>query len=420
MTDIDRFIIQGGRPLKGAVVASGAKNAALPLMAATILSEETSVLRRVPDIEDVHTMLELLEGIGAKVRWLGPGEVEITPGSSLDTTAPDHLIRRMRASILIMGPLLARNGKVEVTRPGGCAIGPRPINLHLDGLRFLGASIQDEGGRLLGTADRLEGTMIVLDFPSVGATQNLMMSATMAKGVTIIRNAAKEPEIADLQSLLNKMGAKVRGAGTDTIRIRGVPRLHGAEHELLPDRIEVGTFLVAGALTQGDVTIDKVIPGHLESVLAKLEAVGATIEDKGDALRVRMTRRPEPLAFRSLPYPGFPTDLQPQMSVIACVANGVSVIYENVFSSRFKHLDELIRMGALVFHEERYAVITGADALQGAYVSASDLRGGAALVLAGLVAKGQTEVENAHHVHRGYEDFTGKLLQLGAEIGRLS
>lgn len=417
---IDRFIIQGGRPLKGTVLASGAKNAALPLLAATILSEETSVLRRVPDIEDVRTMLELLESIGAKVRWLGQGEIEITPGSSLSATAPDHLIRRMRASILIMGPLLARVGRVEVTRPGGCSIGPRPINLHLDGLRFLGASIQDEGGRLSGSAERLEGTMIVLDFPSVGATQNLMMSATLAKGVTIIRNAAKEPELIDLQSMLNKMGAKVRGAGTDTIRIRGVARLHGAEHELLPDRVEAGTFLIAGALTRGDVTVDKVIPGHLESVLAKLEAAGAGVENKGDALRVRMLRRPEPLAFRSLPYPGFPTDLQPQMSVIACVADGVSVIYENVFSSRFKHLDELIRMGALVFHEERYAVITGVDGLQGAYVSAADLRGGAALVLAGLVAEGETEVENAQHIHRGYEDFTSKLQELGAEIQRLS
>lgn len=417
---MDFYEIEGGTPLVGEVSINGAKNAALPLMAASLLSSEPSVLHRVPDIEDVHTMADLLRSLGARVEWQGKGSLMIQAGPGLSPRLPDELTRKMRASVLLMGPLLARLGEVELSHPGGCAIGPRPINLHLDGLRYLGAQVTAEAGALRATTTGLQGTLIVLDFPSVGATENLMLAATAAKGVTIVRNAAREPEIVELQDFLNKMGARIRGAGTDTIRVRGVRELHGAEHRVIPDRIEAATFLVAGAVTRGRVTVADVIPEHLEAVLAKLEAAGCTVEEGNDLVEVSLQGRPAPIAFRALPYPGFPTDAQPQMCVLCALADGVSLVHENVFAQRFHHLEELMRMGANVFHEGGYAVITGVSKLTGATVEAADLRGGAALVLAGLAAEGITRVERAYHMDRGYESFAEKMQSLGAQLKRLA
>jgi len=403
------------------VRVSGAKNAVLKMMAAALMTSGRCVIRHVPVIRDVDTMIALMRWLGAGVSWDAQGNLCIDASGVDGVEAPEQLVRRMRASVLVMGPLLARFGRVRVALPGGCAIGPRPIELHLRGLRQLGATITEERGFVEARARRLLGAEIHLDYPSVGATENLMMAACLAQGTTVIRNPAREPEIADLQLFLNKMGARVRGAGTDAIYIQGVDGLAGAVHEPIPDRIEAGTFMVAAALTRGDVVLQNVIPAHVEAVAAKLREVGAAVEEAGPgALRVRADQRPRPVYLRTQPYPGFPTDMQPQFMALLSVAAGASIISETVYTSRMKHADELRRMGADIVVDGQVAIVRGVRRLTGALVEASDLRAGAALILAGLSAEGETVVEGLHHVDRGYEAIEAKLQQLGAAVRRLA
>jgi UDP-N-acetylglucosamine 1-carboxyvinyltransferase len=413
--------IQGGRPLQGTWRVSGAKNAALKMMAAALMASEPCLVDDVPDIRDVATMMGVMRHLGADVRLEPGGRLHIKPPDYPCWEAPEHLVRQMRASVLVMGPLLARTGRVRISMPGGCAIGPRPIDLHLKGLRQLGAEIVEEHGFVEAWAHRLEGAEIQLDFPSVGATENLMMAATMARGVTIIRNAAREPEIVDLQTFLNNMGARIVGAGTDTIRITGVRELGGARHAVIPDRIEAGTAMVAAAITGGDVVVTNVIPEHLEAVTAKLREAGVEVEPAGaGALRVRGSLRPKAFSVRTQPYPGFPTDMQPQFMALAAVAEGASLVKETVYTSRMKHADELRRMGADIVVDGSVAVIRGVERLTGAVVEATDLRAGAALILAGLAAEGDTVVEGMEHIDRGYELIDEKLRSVGARVRRIS
>lgn len=413
--------IRGGRPLTGSVPVSSAKNAVLKMMAAALMTSGRCVIRRAPAIRDVETMAELVRSLGANVSRNADGSLVMEAGIVTCLEAPEHLVRRMRASVLVMGPLLARFGRVRVPLPGGCAIGPRPIELHLRGLRQMGARITEERGFVEARADRLLGTEIHLDYPSVGATENLMMAACLAKGTTVIRNAAREPEIVDLQLFLNKMGARVRGAGGDAVYIEGVDGLSGADHEPIPDRIEAGTYMVAAAITRGDVVLRPVIPRHVEAVTAKLRETGAIVEEVGpDTLRVRGVDRPRPLYVRTQPYPGFPTDMQPQFMALMAIAAGASIISETVYTSRMKHADELRRMGADIVVDGQVAIIRGVRRLTGACVEASDLRAGAALILAGLAADGETVVEGIHHVDRGYETIEDKLRALGADVWRVA
>jgi UDP-N-acetylglucosamine 1-carboxyvinyltransferase len=413
---VESLVIAGGRRLAGQVVASGAKNAALPLIAATLLTEETCLLERVPNIRDVATMIRVVRALGCEVKWEEEHTLRLRSGPFLACQPPDELVREMRASVQVVGPLLARFGTATITTPGGCALGPRPINLHIQGLRAMGAQVDEDGPVLQFRANRLHGADILLDYPSVGATENLMMAACLSNGRTFIRNAAREPEIADLQSLLNQMGARVRGAGTDVVRVDGVSRLHGAGHAVIPDRIEIGTYLAAAALTRGDVRVAEVIPQHCEAVLAKLAALGVEVSRGECTVRVKAEGRLRGTTIRALPYPGFPTDLQPQFTALACVAEGISFVHEEVFSSRFKHVEELVRMGAAIQIEGRVAVVQGVEYLTGTTIHAPDLRAGAALVLAALGARGESVVEGAHHLDRGYEDLAGKLTSLGAEV----
>nr|MBO2476685.1 UDP-N-acetylglucosamine 1-carboxyvinyltransferase [Bacillota bacterium] len=413
--------IRGGRPLVGSVQVSSAKNAVLKMMAAALMTSGRCAIRRAPAIRDVETMADLIRCLGANVTRDSGGNLVID-GSGVDgVEAPEQLVRRMRASVLVMGPLLARCGRVRVPLPGGCAIGPRPIELHLQGLRQMGARITEERGFVEARADRLRGTEIHLDYPSVGATENLMMAACLAEGTTVIRNPAREPEIVDLQLFLNKMGARVRGAGGDAIYIEGVEELSGAEHEPIPDRIEAGTYMVAAAITWGEIILHPVIPRHVEAVTAKLREAGAIVEEVGpDTLRVRGGERPRPLYVRTQPYPGFPTDMQPQFMALLAVAAGASIISETVYTSRMKHADELRRMGADIVVDGQVAIVRGVRRLTGACVEASDLRAGAALILAGLAADGETVVEGVHHVDRGYEAIEEKLRGLGADVRRVA
>ncbi|MGE5552439.1 MAG: UDP-N-acetylglucosamine 1-carboxyvinyltransferase [Betaproteobacteria bacterium] len=413
---MERLVITGGRRLVGQVVASGAKNSALPLMAATLLTEETCILERVPLIRDVETMIRVVQALGSEVRWEDEHVLRLRSGAFLACQPPDELVREMRASVQVVGPLLARLGAAVTTTPGGCALGPRPINLHIQGLRAMGAEVEEDGPVVHFRAKRLHGADILLDYPSVGATENLMTAACLADGRTFIRNAAREPEIVDLQSFLNQMGARVRGAGTDIIRVDGVARLHGAHHVVIPDRIEIGTYLAAAAITRGDVTVSDVIPQHCEAALAKLADMGAEVTRQENGVRAKAGWRLRGTTIRALPYPGFPTDLQPQFTSVACLAEGISFIHEEVFSSRFKHVEELMRMGADIRIEGRVAVIQGVEYLTGTTVHAPDLRAGAALVLAALGARGESVVENANHLDRGYEDLPAKLTALGAEV----
>lgn len=413
--------IQGGRPLSGTWRVSGAKNAALKMMAAALMANEPCVVDDVPAIRDVATMMGVMRHLGADVNLMPGGRLHIQPPSYPAWEAPEHLVRQMRASVLVMGPVLARTGRVRISMPGGCAIGPRPIDLHLKGLRQLGAEIVEEHGFVEARADVLEGAEIQLDFPSVGATENLMMAATLARGTTIIRNAAREPEIVDLQTFLNKMGARIVGAGTDSIRIVGVPELGGARHTVIPDRIEAGTAMVAAALTGGDVVVTNVIPEHLEAVTAKLREAGVEVEPAGPgALHVSGLLRPKAFSVRTQPYPGFPTDMQPQFMALAAVAEGASIIKETVYTSRMKHADELRRMGADIVVDGSVAVVRGVQRLTGAVVEATDLRAGAALILAGLAADGDTVVEGMEHIDRGYELIDDKLRAVGAQVRRIA
>lgn len=413
------LVINGGRRLEGAVVVRGAKNAALPIMAATLLATGECRLQRVPRLQDVSVMAAVIRSLGMKVERRGQ-ELLVAPESPVTPEVPAELMRQLRASNLVMGPLLGRWHYFRVPYPGGCAIGSRPMDLHLKGLMAMGAEVTEKLGYIEARTTGLRGTSFYLDFPSVGATENLMMAAAMAEGVTTLYNAAREPEIVDLQNFLNAMGARIRGAGRDTIRIEGVKELKGCDYKIIPDRIEAGTFLAAAAATGGDVLIQECQPGHLMAVLAKLREMGARIIIKKEAIRIQGPGRLRAVDCKTLPYPGFPTDMQPQFMALMCVADGTSIMVESIFENRFKHAAELRRLGADIKIEGRVAVINGVPGLSGSMVEASDLRAGAALVIAGLLAEGQTRVEGVHHLDRGYEQLEKRLRDLGAEIQRLN
>lgn len=418
---MEKIIVKGGQRLTGRVEVEGAKNAVLPIQAAAILASSGTVqLGNVPILADVTTMNELLRFLNLTVAFDEAQHTLMLDASNpVSSEAPLEYVSQMRASVVVLGPLLARTGHAQIALPGGCAIGSRPIDLHLKGLRQLGAIIEQHDGYLEARADRLIGDHIYLDFPSVGATQNIMMAATLAQGITTIENAASEPEIVDLAKLLNKMGARVHGAGTETIRIQGVNFLHGCEHTVMPDRIEAGTFMIAAAITNGDVVIEGAIADHNASLIAKLEEMGVTVVIQDDGIRILGTSVLIPSNIKTLPYPGFPTDLQPQMSVLQLLANGTSTVDETIFEKRFMHLDELRRMNADFQINGSVAVLNGPTHLSGAEVSASDLRAGAALVLAGLAAQGITQVRNLQYLDRGYYHLHQKLRQLGAQIDRI-
>jgi UDP-N-acetylglucosamine 1-carboxyvinyltransferase len=417
---VQKFMINGGNRLKGTIRTSGSKNATLPLLAACILCSGKCVIHEAPKLKDVDVMLDLLIYLGAEVvRDRNSVEVDTSALQSIDIS--EELMRRMRASNLVLGALLGRFGRVRISYPGGCQIGSRPMNLHLKGLKELGANIEEKYGYITAVAQQLHGADIHLDLPSVGATENILMAAVYARGITTIRNAAKEPEIVDLQSLLNKMGARVTGAGTDTIKVEGVAHgaLKPAEHKVIPDRIEAGTHLIAAAITEGDVTVTNVIPEHLEPVLAKLRECNVNLTVYDDRIRVQGNRRIKAVDIKTLHHPGFPTDMQPQMMALLSVAEGTSIITETIFENRFKHVAELRRMGADITVEGQSAIIKGVDRLSGAYLEASDLRAGAALVLAALAAENGTVIENVEHIDRGYERLEVKYNALGARIIRV-
>jgi len=416
---VEKLLIRGGNRLTGTVKVSGAKNAVLPIIAAAILGSEGSYLLEVPVLEDVSTICKVLECLGMKIDYSEPNALRIDSREIVSCEAPYELVRTMRASFLVMGALLARKGKARISQPGGCAIGTRPIDIHLKGFEALGARIEMGHGYIEASAPNgLVGTTIYLDFPSVGATENLMMAASMAKGTTIIENAALEPEIVDLANYINVMGGKVRGAGTNAIRIEGVKELKGGEHTVIPDRIEAGTFMVAGAMTGGDIRVDNVLCEHLKPLIAKLREAGATIEEDIRGVRVIGPRNLKGITIKTLPYPGFPTDMQAQVMALMSIAQGQSAVTETVFENRFMHVDELVRMGANIRTSGRGALIEGVPKLLGCQVRATDLRAGAAMVLAGLVAEGLTEITDIFHIDRGYENLVYKLKQLGADIER--
>lgn len=411
--------IQGGHRLTGTVRIHGAKNAALPILAATVLATGESVLEDVPDLQDIRVMTTILQQLGAKVHTLG-STIRVDATQLASTEVPEHLMRQMRSSIFLMGPILARYGQVRVSTPGGCTIGSRPIDLHLKGLRAMGAQIEERHGYIECTATRLRGANISLDLPSVGATENLIMAAVFADGVTVIENAAREPEIVDLADYLNAMGAKVEGAGDDTVTITGVERLEAVNYRVIPDRIVTGTMMLAAAITQGDVTLTNTKADHLGAVITKLRETGVHVLVKGDEIQIRSDRRPLAVEqIRTTYYPGFPTDLQSPFMALLSIAKGSSVITESVFEGRFKHVSELNRMGAKIKTDLRTAFIEGAPELSGAIVEASDLRAGAALILAGLAANGTTYVEQLHHIDRGYERVEDLFASLGARIKRI-
>ena len=416
---MDKLQIRGGIPLEGEVRISGAKNAALPILAATLLAEGTTSIGNVPHLRDVTTMIELLGRMGVSVTINDKMRVEVDASTMRECVAPYELVRTMRASIVVLGPLLARFGRADVSLPGGCAIGARPVNIHVAGLQAMGAEISIENGYIRARADRLRGARLVLDTVTVTGTENLMMAAALADGQSIIENAAREPEVVDLADYLNKMGARIRGAGTDKIVIDGVERLMGAEYDVLPDRIESGTYLVAGAITRGHVKIKGTRPEHLDAVLAKLQEAGARIQIGDTWIELDMRgRRPRAVDIRTAPYPAFPTDMQAQFAALNTVSQGVGTVIETIFENRFMHMLEMRRLGADVRIEGNTAVIHGVDVLTAAPVMATDLRASASLVLAGLVAEGVTDVLRIYHIDRGYECIEEKLSQLGAQIKR--
>jgi UDP-N-acetylglucosamine 1-carboxyvinyltransferase len=415
---VERLIISGGARLKGVVTISGAKNAILPILAASLLSESPLVLEGVPCLDDVKIMKDVLQELGVKVNFVGD-MMEIDPSGINSIEVSPSLMRMMRASNLVMGALLGRFGRVRVSQPGGCTIGSRPMDLHLKSFIALGAKVAQNHGFIEAKCAKLEGTDLHLDFPSVGATENIMMAAVMAEGTTIIRNTAREPEIIDLQNFLNKLGARIKGAGLDVIRIDGVPKI-GREiaYRVIPDRIETGTFMVAAAVTRGDVLIRNTIPEHVEPVTAKLREAGFDVQEKDDWIHVCGVDRWNSLDVRTMPFPGFPTDMQAQMMVFLSLARGTSIITENIFENRFQHVGELRRMGAQIRVEGRSAVVEGVQRLTGAVVEATDLRAGAALVLGGLASDNTTVVEGLQHIDRGYEKLESKLRLLGAKVRR--
>ncbi len=413
-----KIIVQGGARLSGKIAVSGAKNAVLPVIVAALLSEGDCVIQDMPQLADVSTICDVICELGANVEKINGKSVKINANNINNFEAPYDYVRKMRASVLVMGPLLARLGKARISMPGGCAIGTRPIDLHLKGFEAMGARINMEHGYIAAEADRLKGARIYLDYPSVGATENIMMAGALAAGTTVIENAAEEPELVDLANFINSMGGSIRGAGTKVIKIEGVTSLGGTTHNVIPDRIEAGTYMIAAAITGGELFLENVIEDHLKPLIAKLKEAGMQIEEKGTGLYVRGEKNMKAVDVKTLPYPGFPTDMQAQFMSLMTVTQGTSVLTETVFENRFMHAEELRRMGAHIKIEGRSAVIEGVQRLTGAPVKAPDLRAGAALILAGLVAEGETEIANTFHIDRGYDKIVEKLRGAGAKIRR--
>lgn len=419
----EKIVVRNNGPLEGTVTIGGAKNSALPIIAASLLGTEPIVLEDVPKLNDVEIILQVLEHLGSKVKYLDERTIEVDSSELTGFVTPYELMSKMRASFLVMGPLLARFGQTKTSLPGGCAIGTRPVDLHLKGFKALGAVIGSDSTKIEAKSENgLIGTTIYLDFPSVGATQNIMMAAVMAQGETIIENPAKEPEIVDLANFLNKLGADVKGAGTANIRIRGVEKLGGATHAIIPDRIEAATYMVGAAMTKGDIIVENCIVSHVSPIIAKLREVGCEVYVNEDEDKIRVIGKDKSLVgtkIKTLPYPGFPTDVQAQFMALLTICDGQSAVTETVFENRFMHVQELAKMGAVIATEGKEATIAGVKSLSGAEVRATDLRAGAALVLAGLCATGETKVTDIYHIDRGYDDIIGKLRGLGATIDRI-
>ena len=416
---MEQYIIKGGKPLHGEVTIGGAKNAALGILSAAIMTDETVTIENLPNVRDINVLLQAMEGIGAKIERVNEHVVKIN-GSNISRINIDYeFIRKIRASYYLLGALLGKYSQAQVALPGGCNIGSRPIDQHIKGFEALGASVKIEYGMIHARAEKLVGSHVYLDMVSVGATINIMLAACMAEGQTTIENAAKEPHIVDVANFLNSMGANIKGAGTDIIRIKGVEKLHGTEYSIIPDQIEAGTFMVAAAATKGEVLIKNVIPKHLEAITAKLVEIGAVVEEFDDAVLVKSNSRLGNTHVKTLPYPGFPTDMQPQIATLLALSNGTSIVTESIFENRLKYVDELARMGATVKVEGNSAIITGVEGFTGAIVSAPDLRAGAALVTAGLVADGFTIVDQIEYIERGYENFEQKMQSLGAKMEKV-
>ena len=417
---MEQYIIKGGNPLVGEVDINGAKNAALGILAAAIMTDSTVLIENLPDVNDINVMLEAMSQIGVKVERVTSHAALISSKGINGVSVDYEYIKKIRASYYLLGALLGKYKEAEVPLPGGCNIGSRPIDLHLKGFRALGAEVSIRNGSICAKAEHLHGAHIFLDTVSVGATINIMMAACIAEGRTIIENAAREPHVVDVANFLSSMGANIRGAGTDVIRIRGVERLHSTEYSIIPDQIEAGTYMFAAAATHGDVLVKNLIPKHMEAISAKLIEMGCQVDTFDNAIRISCKGRLNGTNVKTLPYPGYPTDMQPQISVALSMAQGTSIVTESIFENRFKYMDELARMGAMVKVEGNTAIITGVDALTGARISAPDLRAGAALVLAGLAAEGITVIDDISYIQRGYENFDGKLRELGAQIERIS
>ena len=416
---MEQYAIKGGIPLVGEVEIGGAKNAALAILAASIMTDETVLIENVPDVRDTNVLLQAMESIGAIVTRIDRHTVKINGAHINSLTIEDDYIKKIRASYYLLGALLGKYKKAEVSLPGGCNIGSRPIDQHIKGFKMLGAEVKIEYGLIATEAKRLVGSHIYMDVVTVGATINVMMAAAMAEGLTIIENAAKEPHVVDLANFLNSMGANIKGAGTDVIRIKGVEKLHKTEYAIIPDQIEAGTFMMAAAVTRGDVTVKNVIPKHLESISAKLLEIGCEVEESDDAVRVVSAKKLNHTQVKTLPYPGFPTDMQPQIAVVLALSEGTSIVTESIFENRFKYVDELTRMGASIKVEGNTAIITGVNKYTGASLTAPDLRAGAALVIAALAAEGYSSVDDIKYIERGYEDFPLKLQGLGARIEKV-
>ena len=417
---MDRYIIKGGTPLKGSVNIYGAKNAALPLTVAAVLTQEPVIIDNLPDVSDINVMLEAIASTGARVERISRHKAKIT-GATVNTHTVDYgYVKKIRASYYLLGSLLGRFGEAEVAMPGGCAIGERPIDQHIKGFEALGAKVEIDGGQIKAKAEKLTGAHIYFDVVSVGATINIMLAAVLAEGNTTIENPAKEPHVVDLANMLNSMGANIRGAGTDVIRIKGVQQLHRTEYTVIPDQIEAGTFMMAAAITKGDICVRHVIPKHLESITSKIIDMGCEVTEGDSEVRVKYTGQIRPTQVKTLPYPGFPTDMQPQITTALAFANGTSFVTESIFENRFKYVAELSRMGAKIKVESNTAIITGVSELTGAMVSVPDLRAGAALTLAGIAAKGTTIIDDIKYIERGYEGFELKLKSLGADIRKES
>ena len=417
---MEQYAIKGGNPLVGEVEIGGAKNAALAILAAAIMTDETVFIENVPDVRDTNVLMQAMESIGVVINRIDRHTVKINASQIHDLVIEDDYIKKIRASYYLLGALLGKYKKAEVALPGGCNIGLRPIDQHIKGFRALGANVRIEHGLIITEAERLIGNHVYMDVVSVGATMNVMMAAVMAEGQTVIENAAKEPHVVDLANFLNSMGANIKGAGTDVIRIKGVSRLHGTEYGIIPDQIEAGTFMFAAAVTKGDVTVKNVIPKHLESISAKLLEIGCEVEESDDAVRVVASKPLGHTHVKTLPYPGFPTDMQPQITVTLGLSGGTSIVTESIFENRFKYVDELTRMGANIKVESNTAIIDGVAKYTGASITAPDLRAGAALVIAGLAADGITTIDDIKYIERGYEDFHLKLQGLGAQIDKVT